>query len=296
MAGQVGHQVGDDADRADTGAAAAVRDAEGFVQVQVADVAAKFAGRGQADQGVHVGAVHVDPPAVLVHQVAEGLDRGLEHAVGAGVGDHHRRQVLAVLFALGLQVGHVYVALLVAGGDHHCQPGHLSARRVGAVGAAGDQADVAVTLAVRCLPGANHEKACVLALGAGVGLQADAGIASGLAQPGAQLGIQFGIAGPLFGRRERVDVGEFRPGDGDHLAGGVELHGATAKRDHAAVQRQVLVAEPADVAQHTGLRLVRVKNRVREKGAAAPQFMRNQRLQAFLKCGHLGQCLAVLRK
>ena len=266
------------------------------MQVQVADVAAKFAGCGQADQGVHVGAVHVDTPAMLVHQGAEFLDRGLEHAVGTGVGDHHRRQLLAVLFALGLQVGHVHVALFVAGGDHHRQASHLGTGRVGAVGAAGNQADVAVPLAVRRLPGADHQQAGVLALRAGVGLQADAGVTGGGAQPGAQLLVERGVAGALLGRRKGVDVGKFRPGDGDHFAGGIELHGAAAQGDHAAVQRQVLVAEPADVAQHAGFGLVCVEHRVRQKSAAAAQLVRNQRLEAFLKRGQLWQRLALCGK
>ena len=81
--GQEGHQVFHHADRAHARAATAVRDAEGFVQVEVAHVTAELAGRGHADQGVHVGAVHVDAPAVLVHQRAEFFHRGLEHAVGA---------------------------------------------------------------------------------------------------------------------------------------------------------------------------------------------------------------------
>ena len=64
VAGQERHQVGDDADRADARPAAAVRDAEGLVQVEVADVAAELARRGDADQRVHVGAVDVHPAAV----------------------------------------------------------------------------------------------------------------------------------------------------------------------------------------------------------------------------------------
>ena len=63
----------DDADRADAGAAAAVRDAEGLVQVEVADVGAELARRGEADQRVHVGAVHVDLAAVRVHDLADSL-------------------------------------------------------------------------------------------------------------------------------------------------------------------------------------------------------------------------------
>src|SRR3546814_8649982 len=53
------------------GAAATVRDAEGLVQVEVRDVRTPLAGPGDADQGVHVGAVGVYLPAVLVHDLAD---------------------------------------------------------------------------------------------------------------------------------------------------------------------------------------------------------------------------------
>ena len=49
VAGQERHQVLADADRADARAAAAVRDAEGLVQVEVADVGAEAARLGQPD-------------------------------------------------------------------------------------------------------------------------------------------------------------------------------------------------------------------------------------------------------
>ena len=106
------------------------------------------------------------------------------------------------------------------------------------------------------------KQARVFTLAAGIGLQADAGVTGGGAQPGAQLRVQLGIALALVGGAEGVDVGELGPGDGDHLAGGVELHGAGAQRNHAAVQRQVLVAQHADVAQHAGLGMVGVEHRV----------------------------------
>ncbi|MCY1376726.1 hypothetical protein D9M69_642390 [compost metagenome] len=113
----------------------------------MAHVATELAGRGHAHQCVHVGAVHVHTTAVAVHQRAEFLDRGLEHTVRAGVGDHHRGQVGAVLFTFGLQIGHVDVALVVALGHDHLHAHHLRRRGVGAVRAAGNQADVAVALA-----------------------------------------------------------------------------------------------------------------------------------------------------
>ena len=71
------------ADRPHARAAAAVGDAEGLVQVEVADVGADVARAAEPDLRVHVGAVHVDLPAVLVHDRADLPDRPLEHAVGA---------------------------------------------------------------------------------------------------------------------------------------------------------------------------------------------------------------------
>ena len=60
-------------DRADPGAAAAVRDAERLVQVEVADVGAESPGSAEPDQRVQVGAVHVHLAAVLVDHVADVL-------------------------------------------------------------------------------------------------------------------------------------------------------------------------------------------------------------------------------
>ena len=64
-------------------------------------------------------------------------------------------------------------------------------RRVRAMGRFGDQADPALRLAARGMPAAYRQQAGIFALRSGVGLQADAGIARGLREPGAQLLIQF---------------------------------------------------------------------------------------------------------
>ena len=60
VARQVRRQVGAYADRTDARTAAAVRDAERLVQVQVGDVAAELARPREAEQRVEVGAVDVD--------------------------------------------------------------------------------------------------------------------------------------------------------------------------------------------------------------------------------------------
>src|SRR5690606_38921100 len=121
---------------------------------------------------VHVGAVGVDLAAVGVDDLADFHHAFLEHAVGGGVGDHQRGQPVRILLGVGADVLDIDVAVGVALGDHHLQAAQLGGRRVGAVGGLGDQADVALALAIGAVPGADREQAGVLALGAGVGLQA----------------------------------------------------------------------------------------------------------------------------
>ena len=147
MAGEEGREVLGDADRAHARAAAAVGDAEGLVQVEVADVGADVAGAAEADLRVHVGAVHVDLAAVLVDDLADFLDGFLEDAVGGGVGDHQRGEVLArARRPWRLRSARSMLPLVVAGDGDDLEAGDDGAGGVGAVGGVGDQADVAVRL------------------------------------------------------------------------------------------------------------------------------------------------------
>ena len=125
------------------GTAAAVRDAERLVQVQVRDVAAELAGLGVAEQGVEVRAVDVDLAAVPVHDLAQLGDRVLVGPVRRRVGHHDGGQVVGVLLALRAQVVEVDGAV-VGGLDHDdLHAGHHRGGGVGAVRGRRDQADVA---------------------------------------------------------------------------------------------------------------------------------------------------------
>ena len=68
----------------------------------------------QADLGVHVGAVHVDLPAVAVDDLADLLHVFLEHAMRGGVGDHQGGEIVLVLLGLGFQVCDFDVAVRIA--------------------------------------------------------------------------------------------------------------------------------------------------------------------------------------
>ena len=173
MPGQVRREVRLRRDRADARAAAAVRDAEGLVQVEVRDVAAEVAEARVAEQRVEVGAVDVDLAAGLVHGIRDRADLVLVHAVRRRVGDHQRREVVGVLGDLGAQVVEVDVAELVAGDHDDLHAGQHRARGVRAVRARRDQADGAVLVAARAVVAADREQPGELALASGVRLQRD---------------------------------------------------------------------------------------------------------------------------
>ena len=75
--GQELRQMRADRDRTDAGTAPAVRNAECLVQVQVRNVRAEFARRGEPDQRVEVRAVDVHLAAVGVNDVADLADARL---------------------------------------------------------------------------------------------------------------------------------------------------------------------------------------------------------------------------
>ena len=124
---------------------------------------------------------------------------------------------------------------------------------------------------------ADRQQAGIFALRAGVRLQRDRGIAGDRAQPVAQALDQFGVALRLVGWRERMDLGEARQRDRDHFRRCVELHRAGTERDHAAVQRDVLLLEPLEVAQHLVLGAVLVEHRLLEERRVACKLRRDRR-------------------
>jgi hypothetical protein len=173
-----------------------------------------------------------------------------------------QERLAACCCRLGLEVGQVDVAAVVAGHGDDVEAAHLRRGRVGAVRRFRDQADVARALAVRRLVAADRDQAGVLALRAGVRLHADGVEAGDRLELPFEAGDQFEVALRLVERGEGVHLRELGPGDGNHLGGGVELHGAGAERDHGVVQRQVAVLQALQIAQHAVLGVVGVEHRM----------------------------------
>ena len=206
-----------DADRSHAGTAAAMRNTERLVQVEMADVGAVIAGPRQPELRVHVGAVEIDLSAVAVHDIANLAYMLLEHAVGRGIGDHDRGEIVGVLRRLGAQIIDVDIAARVAGDHHDLHAGHAGGGRIGAVRRGGDQTHLAMRLIARGMIAADRQQPRIFALRAGIRLQRDRVITCDVAQPFFQPRKQRVIASRLPARCERMQAGEFRPGQRDHL-------------------------------------------------------------------------------
>ncbi len=252
-----------------TRAATAVRNAEGFVQVQVRHVRADKAWRGDAHLSVHVGTIEVNLAAVLVHDFAHFTDSLFVHTVSGRIGHHDAGELIAGLFCFRTQVRQIDVAVLIAGDNHHFHPCHLGRGRVGAVRRAWDQADIAMAFVAALVIVTDCQQARVLTLSAGVWLHAKSVVAGQLHQPVGELVDHHMVAFRLICRAERVQLSEFRPGDRDHLSGGIQLHGAGAQRDHRLVQGQILALQRVHVAHHLGFAVVAVKDRMGEDRVVA---------------------------
>ena len=144
---------------------------------------------------------------------ADVLDGVLEHAVRRRIGHHQRRQSIAVLLRLRLQIGDVDVAVRVGGHDDDLEPGHHGAGGIRAVRGRRDQHDVALRVAARVVIRANRHQAGELALRARVGLQRDGRESGDFRERLLELADDLRITLHLLERRERMHGGKLRPGD-----------------------------------------------------------------------------------
>ena len=147
-----------------------MRDAEGFMQIHVHDVGADMAGFADADEGLQVGAIHIDEATGVVHDGTDVANTFLEHTVGRRVGDHQGGKVVGMFGCLGSQVIERDVAVIAAFNDDDAHVGHHRRCRVGAVGGRRNQADVSVVVATAVVIVANGQQARILSLRPRIGL------------------------------------------------------------------------------------------------------------------------------
>ena len=275
MPGEEGGEVRLRRDGTDTRPPATVRDAEGLVQVQVRDIAAEVAVAGESQHGIEVRTVDVDLAARVMHGLADGADLVLVHAVRRGVGDHQRGQGIRMLGDLGSEVIDIHIAKFVTGHHDDTHAGKHCGGGIRAMGALRDQTHSAITVAAGSVIATDGEKPGELALAARIGLKGHRVVAGHVGEPALQLHYQLQVALDIRLRREGVQSGELRPGDGLHLGGRVELHRARSERDHTAIKRVVIVGEVLEIAHHRRLGAVRVEHRMGEVLAGAQQVRRD---------------------
>ena len=284
VAWQVRSQVLLHTDGSHAGAATAMRDGEGLVQVHVADVASQVAGTYQAHQGIHVGAVDVHLPAVGVRDVADLPDGVLENTMCGRIGDHDGCQLVTGPLRLRCEVIQVDVPVIRGLHRDHLHARHGRRSRVRAMGGGGDQADAAVIIVGPVICGDCLQPG-IFALGAAVGLHRECVISRDLAEQCLQIRRQLLVALRLGGGGEWVQACELRPGDGHHLDRGIQLHGAGTQGNHRPVQRQVPVREAAHVAHHLRLGPVHVEHRMGQVLRRTQQRVWNGRVLAELLGG-----------
>ena len=98
------HQMLRHTDRPHTWPAAAMRNAERFMQVNVAHIRAQFARLRDTDHRVEVRAIQIHLAAGRMYHFTNLANAFLEHTVRGRVGDHHGREIIRVLTGFGAEI------------------------------------------------------------------------------------------------------------------------------------------------------------------------------------------------
>mmetsp|Transcript_11199 Transcript_11199/g.24277 ORF Transcript_11199/g.24277 Transcript_11199/m.24277 type:complete len:422 (-) Transcript_11199:679-1944(-) len=250
MAWEEGCEVGCHTNRAHARSATAVGDAECFVQIKMANISTDDSWTGQAHLRVHIRTVHVHLPPSIMDHVNDLHNLLLKHSKGTRISHHERSHVLPVLLHLRTQILQINITLVVVVHHHHLHSRHARARRIGPVRALGNETDVTMPLSDVFQVILDGEQSRVFASGATVRLGAHGREARDLRQVLVQVLNELVIPLHLIMRREGVNIRKCGPRHGDHLRGGVELHGTRSKRDHRVIQRQITIFKGFQIAEH----------------------------------------------
>ena len=206
---------------------------------------------------------------------------------------------LGMFLRLGAQIGQIDVAVAVAADDHHLQSGHRRAGGVGAVRRGRDQAHVAMLLrrATHARPGSPADRHIRPAIRHSAAAILPRNPVTAHSQASSRR-ISGQIPLGLVRRRERMDVGEAGQRDRDHLGRRVQLHRAGPERDHAAIERDVLVFQALQIAQHLVFGVMLVEDRLLQERRPTQQTPAGMRRTAPAELGtqQAGQRLQVIAR
>ena len=168
-------------DGTDAWSATAVGNTECFMQIEVGGIDPEISWTTDANEGIEVGAIHINLAASGVDFGAKIADACLKNSVSGGVGDHDGSEAGAEFKNLGVEIGVVDIPLGIASDGDDAEACENGAGWIGAVGGNRDEAGIALGLAAGVVPGADGEETGVLTLRTGVGLKGDTGEAGDFA-------------------------------------------------------------------------------------------------------------------
>ena len=234
------------------------------MQVQVHHVHAEIPRPGLAHQGVHVGAVHVEQGALGVENVGDLVDLALEHADGAGVGQHQRRRVVGDdLF----QLRHIDHAQRIGAEVLHLVAADGGRGRVGSVRRVGDD-DLAPRISLGLVVSAHQQDAGELPMRARRRLQRDRVHAGDVEQAGLQQANDFERSLGERLRLVRMGLGNALQAGDEFVDPRVVLHGAAAQRVHAQIDGVVPGGEAGEMADDFDFAQLRHQAQIRARGFA----------------------------
>ena len=134
-------------DRTDSWASSPVRDAKGFVKIEMANIGPDVAGTAKADLGIHIGPVHIDLATRFMDERADFSDGRFKDSMSRGIGDHEGGKAVAVQRDLGLEVAEIDIPFSVTGDTDDLHSCHNRTGRIGPVGGNRYQAYGAVGIA-----------------------------------------------------------------------------------------------------------------------------------------------------
>ena len=151
------------------------------------------------------------------------------------------------------------------------RPGHHRARRVQVPWALkGIRRTFAAGVAAAAMIRVDGQEAGELALAAGVRLQADRVVAGDRHSICLELGDHPRTPTVAFVGSERMHVGEAGPRQRLHLDCGIQLHRARPEWDHGAIEREILVGETTEIAEHLVFGVIPREHRLCQELVGAP--------------------------
>mmetsp|Transcript_24618 Transcript_24618/g.44211 ORF Transcript_24618/g.44211 Transcript_24618/m.44211 type:complete len:333 (-) Transcript_24618:353-1351(-) len=217
MAREERSEVCRDADGSDSGSAAAMGDAECFVQVQMADVGTNESWTGQTHLSIHIRTIHIHLTTRIMHHINNLHNLLLKHTERRRVSNHERRHILSMFLHLCGQILQIDISLVVIVHHHDLHPGHGRRGGICSMGTLGNETDIAMSLALLFEIFFDDEEASVLTRGTAVGLGGHGSKASDFSKVLVQVFDELMISLHLIVWREGVDVAKARPSHRDHF-------------------------------------------------------------------------------